>query len=513
MAQAQRQRALQQVAELARQLRVVRVDQALDAKIAVLGGVEVAQEVVTHRRDAVALDQLERIDRVARRLADLPALQRDEAVDARARRRRQPRAEQERRPVHRVKAQDVLAQQVLSNGGAPAPVALEERGGLRKSERRQVAGERVEPDVDDLRSIARHRDAPVARALSAARHAQVLQPACDEAGHFVVALGGHDAQPLGFQEVSQLVCVARQAKEPVLLADLLQGLAVHAAAAADGVGFLQERLAAGAVASRILARVQIAVRGAAPPQLPHRGRVTRVARGVQVVVQRDVQRVAQPPERCAVLAHQLQGRDTARLRRARVLQAVIVGAAGEAHGPASLPVVPRQRVADQELERVSYVGGGVHVGEGAAQKQGESGRSLGLHGVLVAVGEPRARTRETKPNEPLAGGSWSSMAVLRFSWSNARMPGASGASAWRAFDEKGSRLPQRTPFSRAGVAGALSRRKDAPATRGAAAACARRCPACPGALSGRRRSSRAACGRNPPAWTPRLRRPPASPRS
>ncbi len=66
----------------------------------------------------------------------------------------------------------------------------------------------------------------------------------------------------------------------------------------------------------------------------------RIARGVQVVVELDPERGLQPAERGAVLGDQLGRRDPERCRRARVLEAMVVGAAREVQRTAALPLVP-----------------------------------------------------------------------------------------------------------------------------------------------------------------------------
>src|SRR6185437_13856752 len=88
-------------------------------------------------------------------------------------------AHQESRPIDAVKADDVLAYRMKI--GRPEGCEISTfRLGI--TERRDVVRERVEPHIDDMARIARHRNAP---GEAGARDRQVAQAALDEADHFV----------------------------------------------------------------------------------------------------------------------------------------------------------------------------------------------------------------------------------------------------------------------------------------------------------------------------------------
>jgi hypothetical protein len=55
---------------------------------------------------------------------------------------------------------------------------------VREADGGDVVGQRVEPDVHDVRGIAGYRNSPVE---GGPRHREILQAAPDEAGHFVAA--------------------------------------------------------------------------------------------------------------------------------------------------------------------------------------------------------------------------------------------------------------------------------------------------------------------------------------
>ena len=124
---------------------------------AVLPERHLAQEEVAHRVAPVGLDQAERVDDVADRLRHLLPAVEEEAVREDALRRLEPGRPQERRPVDRVEAHDVLADDVQVR----RPVAPERRLLVGKADGGDVVGERVDPDVHDVLFVAGHLDAPV----------------------------------------------------------------------------------------------------------------------------------------------------------------------------------------------------------------------------------------------------------------------------------------------------------------------------------------------------------------
>ena len=129
-------------------------------------------------------------------------------------RRLEPGGHQHRGPVHRVEAQDVLADEVVVDG----PPLGEARVVGRVADRGAVVEQRVDPHVRDVLRIPRQRHAPVDRR---AAHREVLQTAADEAEHLVQPrLGLHRVGMLGVVR-EQPVGVARELEEVVLLDDVL----------------------------------------------------------------------------------------------------------------------------------------------------------------------------------------------------------------------------------------------------------------------------------------------------
>ena len=112
-----------------------------------------------------------------------------------------------------------------------------------------------------------------------------------------------------------------------------------------------ELLAPDAVQARVVPAVQVAARGAGPPQPLDPSRVPGVAAGADQVVYGQVQRLRQAGERGRVGVHELLHRDTRRFRREHVLERVVVGPGLEPDLLASAPAVPGEDVGLHEFER------------------------------------------------------------------------------------------------------------------------------------------------------------------
>jgi hypothetical protein len=109
------------------------------------------------------------------------------------------------------------------------------------------------------------RDAPAAGARAGAGHAEVLQPAGDEAEHLVAPCGRFDAQLATTHQLAQPLLVAGEPEEPVLLGDQLRLEVVVGAAAAAKLRLRVELLAADAVQPLVVLAVEVAGGGARPP--------------------------------------------------------------------------------------------------------------------------------------------------------------------------------------------------------------------------------------------------------
>src|SRR6478609_774217 len=232
-----------------------------------------AQAIEAHGRCSVALDEREGVDAVASRFADLVTLECHVAVRLDRAGQRQAGAEQDGRPIHGMKAQNALADQVFARAARRLPVARKVAVRRWESERREVARERVEPNVNHLRWVARHGDAPSSGPVPAPRHAEVREAGPHEAERLVQALTWLHAEATALQRGQDGLAVAREPKEPVRLLDELGRFAVLRTTTVAKLRRLQEGLAACAVQAHVWLGVEIAGFRAAPPQLEHRWRV------------------------------------------------------------------------------------------------------------------------------------------------------------------------------------------------------------------------------------------------
>ena len=251
-------------------------------------------EPPAQRVGRVRVGQRGRVGAVAARLADLPAVDRQVVVDDDPRRQRLARAEQHPGPVHGVEPRDPLADHVDPLVRA-APPLLELAVVAAVPEVGDVVRERVEPDVDGLRRVVGHRDAPAAGAVDAARGAEVVEAVADEREHLVASHRRLDLEPARHDRLLDRVPVPRQPEEPVALHDPLGRSIVLRAAAVLEVAGDDERLAAGAVEALVVALVQVAARHARPPQRLDPDAVPPVDAGADERVVREVERAARAP--------------------------------------------------------------------------------------------------------------------------------------------------------------------------------------------------------------------------
>src|SRR6185312_1965083 len=229
--------------------------------------------------------QLRRVHDIAERFAHLLAARRDEAMHQYGRWQRNPRREQHSRPVDRMEADDILAEHMCPVG-ILLPIMLIERAVVAIAQRRDVVAERIVPDVDHLRGVAGNRDAPAVGALARPRDAEILQAAPDEAEYLVLACLRDDSQRIRGDQRLQLLGVAREAEEVVLLLHYLWRDVVNRAEAIYQLILAVEQLAADAVQPTIVALVDVAVARARLPQLVDAGHVARIGAGADEVVER-----------------------------------------------------------------------------------------------------------------------------------------------------------------------------------------------------------------------------------
>ena len=189
---------------------------------------------------------------------------------------RQAGAHQHRGPDNRVKARDVLANDVEIRGPPRA-----DRLGVRAiSHGAEVVDQRIDPDVDDAARVVGHRDAP---GLPRAADRNILETRLEQSENLVPAHLRHEEVRVPLEMVAQLLGVFRQPEEVVLLADPLGLRPVNRAIPVDEVLLLLEGLARHAVPAFVMPLEDVAGGGHLLHELLHAGRVPRLGRPNEIV--------------------------------------------------------------------------------------------------------------------------------------------------------------------------------------------------------------------------------------
>ena len=175
-----RECAVEEVAEVVREIGVDAPDQRIARDVAVLSERDLAQEEVAHGIRAELLNERNRVDDVADGLRHLRAVHDEPAVPIDLFRQVKAERHEHAAPDDRMEAHDLLADEMHVCGPVFAELFLV----MQIADRRKVVRKRVEPDVDDVLRVERHGDAPVERG---ARNAEVLKPLLNEGNHFVAA--------------------------------------------------------------------------------------------------------------------------------------------------------------------------------------------------------------------------------------------------------------------------------------------------------------------------------------
>ena len=194
-------------------------------------------------------------------------------------RQRQPSRHQERRPVDRVKAGDVLSDHMRVGGPEFRPRTV-----VGEACRGDVVGQRVDPDIHHMLRIAWHRHAP---GEGGAADREVRKPALHEGDDLVEILFRRHEFGMGLVMGEEPVGVGRQPEEPALLLDPLHRRAGRAefrpVRAIGELALVEIGLVAHRVPARIFRKIDVAVGGHALPDRLYRARVTRLRRAHDVV--------------------------------------------------------------------------------------------------------------------------------------------------------------------------------------------------------------------------------------
>ncbi len=334
---------------------------------------DLPQEVVAIRVHPEVVDELERMDPGELRLRHLLPAHQQPSVRQHGLRHGQARGHQHGRPDHRVEPEDVLAHHVRvgrPRSFEPGLVDAEPRRG-------DVVLQRVDPHVDDVLGVPRHRDAPFE---AHPRQREILQTSPDERHHLVAALLGQHELLVLLVEIQEFVPILRKPEEVVLLFEPLHRRAVdRAQAALEQLGLDLVLLAAHAVRAAIGARVDVV------PVLQQLhelldGPLVALLGGPDEVVVRDQE--ARPhllPPGDDLVGPGLRV-EPALLRRERHLLAVFVRAGEEEHLLAAQSAVAGDHVAGHGGVGVADVRHVVHVVDGGRDVEGVF---RGRHGPAI----------------------------------------------------------------------------------------------------------------------------------
>ena len=312
-------------------------------------------------------------------------------------RRLEPARKKERRPVDRVEAEDVLADQVQVRG----PEAVGQvHARPRVAERRDVVEEGVEPHVHDLALVPRQGHAP---AELRPRERDVLQAGLDEREGLVAAeVRAHEVRTVGV-EAAKVVLERRQPEEPVLLPlEFERDLVDRTRVAGTELGLGVKRGAAGAVPTLVDALVHVAVVVHGLHDLLD-ARDVRGVGGADEEVVRDIDRRHQRLEALGVSVGELLRRDPLTLGRLRDRLAVLVRAGEEEDVLAPLAHVAGENVGGDRGVRVAEVGLGVDVvdrGRYVVRHRGSENRQRRANVPEPPVERPLRDVRHLPPRRP-----------------------------------------------------------------------------------------------------------------
>ena len=247
-----RRRPGDEVAEVVGEVDVDRVDEQLVREVAVGAERERAQQEEAQRVHAEPLGQHIGIDDVALRLRHLAAVNDEPAVAVDMLRQRLFEAHEHRGPDDRVEADDLLADDVYRGPVFRIVVVFF----VLIAEGRDIVGQRVEPDIDDMLRVERDGDAPGERR---AGHTEILEARIDEVLDHLVDAGAR-LQIVGVDEqIAHTVGVFGEAEEVGLLLGVHHGAPAVGAAAVLQLRLGPEALARRAVFTLVRALIDVAL--------------------------------------------------------------------------------------------------------------------------------------------------------------------------------------------------------------------------------------------------------------
>ncbi len=370
------ERAVEQVAEVVRQIGVDALGDGGLGEAGVEAVVHVAHQEVAERVVAVLPHQVERPHHVAQRLAHLPLVVEPVAVHVEVLVDGDAGSLEHDRPEQAVRLEDVLGDEVLD----VRPVALDRPA---VDQGRVVVDERVEPDVGDVLLVPRQRDAP-RHALARTADGEVADRLAQHRQHLVAVALRADQVGLLVEQVVKPGAVLLHAEEVVGLGAVLRLDLVLGALAVDQLLLRVVALALHAVEAGVLAVDDVAGVVDALQHLAHDLLVALLG-GADEVVVADAEAVPGGAELPGDVVGVRLRRLAVRLSGLLDVLAVLVGAREE-EGVVALEAVEARDDVDQDRGvRVTHVRRRVDVEDrrGGVERAAAAGLRAGLDGRLA----------------------------------------------------------------------------------------------------------------------------------
>ena len=343
--------AVDKVAQNIREIGVDALAEQLVGEHAIVRERHLMQHVVADCVNAEQADQIVRVDHIAERLGHLAVADEQPRMTEYLLRERLAERHEEDRPVDGVETNDVLADQMNVRRPEFLVVLIVVAVRVVAAER-DIVGQRVEPDVDNVTRVKIDRDAPGERGTG---NAQVLKTGLQEVvDHLVLAALRLDELRMLLDVLHQAVGVLAHLEEVCFLLGVHARAAAVRAAAVLELALGPEGLARLAVLALVRALVDIALIVQLLEDLLHLLLVHRVGGADELIVSG----VHQIPDRLDLardLVDMLLRRDAGSLCLLLNLLAVLVGAGLEVDIVAGHALVARDRVGQHDLIGVADV--------------------------------------------------------------------------------------------------------------------------------------------------------------
>src|SRR3989344_4339083 len=313
------------------------------------------------RVDTVLVGDKQGVDNIAERFAHLLACQGDHSVAEYLPREREPG-----RKEHRLKHRRLLTQIIFARKVRHWPPLFEHRFVFGPPDRREIRDKRIEPNIHDVRIVARYGNPP-REFLFRARNAEILETSLDESGYLVKARSRHDEIWMRFVVLQERILVFREPEKVVLLLTSLDlKVGGERALAVNELRIGLFKLAPDAVLHLVVGFVDIARSLRAAPHLLRGRLVLRVSRP-QKDVMRDREAAGEGVKLLRIKVNECFWHLMRLLGAFRNLRAVLISAYIEKNLIAARAKCAHEAIGLDKLERVTQVRVSIHIREGRGE--------------------------------------------------------------------------------------------------------------------------------------------------